>query len=83
MSAKDDGEIKETRLEETRRGRRPINIAEKRRHLKLLQSYRILLENCANEREFSDRIIADLGLVYGTQQYVDALAVYRAFRSAK
>ena len=79
----EDDEIKETRGEETRRGKRPIDIAERRRHVKLLHSYRILLESCANEREFSDRIIADLGLVYGTPQYVAALEVYRAFRSAK
>jgi hypothetical protein len=78
-----DEEISKVREEEARRGKRPIDIAERRRHLKLLESYKILLEDCANEREFSDRIIADFGLVYGTPQYVAALEVYRAFRAAK
>jgi hypothetical protein len=79
----EDDEIRNVRAEEGRRGRRPIDIAARRRHLKLLESYRILLENCANEREFSDRIIADFGLVYGTREYVAALEVYRAYRAAK
>jgi len=82
MISEDDA-IKETRIAETRRGKRPVDIAERRRHLKLLESYKILLESCANEREFSDRIIADLKLVYGTRQYVEALEVYRAYRAAR
>jgi hypothetical protein len=82
MTSKED-KIDEVRRQEERRGKRPIDIAERRRHLKLLQSFTILMENCANEREFSDRITADLGIVYGTPKYAEALKAYRAFRAAK
>jgi len=82
MTYKDD-EIQKERSEQEKRGKRPIDIGARKRHLALLRSYELLLNTCANEREFSDRIISELQIVYGSPQYVAALEVFRSFRAQK
>jgi hypothetical protein len=80
MTYKDD-EIDKEFKKQAKRPKLPIDIGAGRRHLKLLESFEILLNSCANEREFTDRIIEDFQVIYGSPQYVAALEVYRAYRA--
>jgi hypothetical protein len=82
MTYKDD-EIEKEISEQQKLIKKPIDIAARKRHLSLLRSYEVLLNSCANEREFSDRIIAELQIIYGSPQYAAALEVYRSFRGSK
>ena len=82
MAYKDD-EIRKEIAEQHKKIKKPLDIGSRKRRLSLLQSYEILLNNCANDREFSDRIIAELGIIYGSPEYVAALEVYRSFRASK
>ena len=82
MTYKDD-EIQKERSEQQKLIKRPIDIGARKRRLSLLRSYKVLLNSCANEREFSDRIIAELQIIYGSPRYAAALEVYRSFRASK
>jgi hypothetical protein len=80
MPYKDD-EIQKEFEKQVKRPKLPIDIGAGRRHLKLLESFERLLNNCANEREFADRIIEDFQIIYGSRRYVAALEAYRAYRA--
>lgn len=76
MTSKDD-EIQNARLEDERRGRRPINIAEKTRRQILLKKFKEALES--NDVElFKEAIIHDLGQLPGTPEYRESLKIWYA-----
>jgi hypothetical protein len=77
----EDEEVKKDFAEQSRRGKRPIDIGARKRRLELLRAFESLLRRCENEREFSDRIIEDLQIIYGSPQYDAAMKVFRASRS--
>jgi hypothetical protein len=67
-------------FEETRRGRRPIDIAEWRKKARLKEDFRKLLER-ATEEEFRDAMRA-LGMRDGSEQMEAALRVWRDYRGS-
>jgi hypothetical protein len=78
-----DDEIKEERSEQARRKKPPIDIAARKRRMALLRSFEELLRTCENEREFGDRIIAELQIPFGSRRYHAALEVFRSSRGSK
>jgi len=71
----DEDEIGETRRGEERRGRRPVDIAERRRALILLRKFQEALKS--NDVElFKEAIIDDLGWMPGTPEYDRALKIW-------
>jgi hypothetical protein len=64
--------------EEGRRGRRPIDLEEKRKNLKRLAEMRKLLM-LGTEEEFRKATRA-FGIREGSQRFLDALAAWREFR---
>lgn len=75
----DDDDLEDVRREEGHRGRRPVDIAARRRHLKLLNGFRITLQN-GDEETFKELLIHEIGLLPGTQEYKDALKKWRSLR---
>ncbi|HEX4002107.1 MAG TPA: hypothetical protein VHX36_05625 [Candidatus Acidoferrales bacterium] len=68
----EEDEIDEARRAEERRGKRPIDIAERRRALVLLRKFQEALRG--NDVElFKEAIINDLGWMPGTPEYDRAL----------
>ena len=71
----EEDEIDETRRGEERRGKRPIDIAQRRRELIVLRKFREALKG--NDVElFKEAIIHDLGWMYGTPEYDRALKIW-------
>jgi len=68
----DEDEIGEARRGEERRGKRPIDIAERRRALILLRKFQEALKGKDVEL-FKEAIIDDLGWMPGTPEYDHAL----------
>ena len=77
MNSKDD-EIQEARGEEERRGRRPIDIAAKRRRMILLRKFREALE-WNDEERFVEAIIHELGQLPGIPEYARSMKIWRDF----
>jgi len=72
-----DDEIQEVRAEDERRGKRPIDIAARRRRLVLQRKFKEALE--ANDVElFKEAIVNDLGWMPGTPDYERALKTWYA-----
>ena len=80
MSKKKDkpSEIRDVMLQETRRGRRPIDIDEKRRINELRQGLRTLLQ-IGSKEEFREAMLA-LGLLEDSQAFQEALQAWSEFR---
>jgi len=71
----EEDEIDETRRDEQRRGKRPIDIAKPRRELTLLRKFQEALKG--NDVElFKEAIIDDLGWMPGTPEYDRALKAW-------
>jgi len=71
----EEDEIDESRRGEERRGKRPIDIAERRRALILLRKFQEALKG--NDVElFKEAIIDDLGWTPGTPKYDRALKIW-------
>lgn len=75
---KKQAELDDVIREETRRGRRPIDIEERRRQAQLKRDLRIYLR-IGTEQEFLEAMRA-LGLRDGSPQLKEALKAWRAFR---
>jgi hypothetical protein len=76
-----DDDIEEVIAQERQRGKRnPIDIAARRRHLKLLNAFRIALRE--NEETFKEFLIHELGQIPGTREYRESLRKWRAFRGS-
>lgn len=81
MTYKDD-EVRKEFKEQTKPVKPPIDIGFGRRHLSLLQSCEILFNSCANEMEFTNRLLEEFPeITYGSPQYAAALEAYRAYRA--
>ena len=73
----DDDEIQELRSGDERRGKRPIDIAARRRRLILQRKFKEALES--NDVEvFKEAIIRDLEWMPGTPEYERALKIWYA-----
>jgi len=71
----DQDDIDDVRRQEQNRGKRPIDISEKRRRLILLRKFREALSS--NDVEaFKEAITNDLGMMPGTPAYRDALRAW-------
>lgn len=71
----DEDEIQEVRAGDERRGKRPIDIAARRRRLVLQRKFKEALES--NDVElFKEAIISDLGWTPGTPEYERALKTW-------
>jgi hypothetical protein len=75
---KKQAELDDVIREETRRGRRPIDIEERRRQAQLKRDLRMYLR-IAIEQEFREAMRA-LGLRDGSRQLEQALTIWRTFR---
>jgi hypothetical protein len=75
---KKQAELDDVMREETRRGRRPIDIEERRRQAQLKRDLRMYLR-IATEQEFREAMRA-LGLRDGSRQLDQALTIWRTFR---
>lgn len=75
--ASDEDEIEDVRTGEERRGKRPIDIAARRRRLILQRKFKQALESHDVEL-FEEAIINDLGWTPGTPEYERALKVWYA-----
>jgi hypothetical protein len=71
-------ELKDVMLQETRRGRRPIDIEEKRRIDSLKRDLRTLLQ-LGTEDEFREAMLA-LGLLEDSEAFRETLRVWRDYR---
>jgi hypothetical protein len=71
----DEDEIGEARRGDERRGKRPIDIAERRRALILLRKFQEALKS-NNVELFKEAIIDDLGWMPGTPEYDRALKTW-------
>jgi len=75
--ASEDDEIQEVRAEDERRGKRPIDIAARRRRFILERKFKEALES--NDVElFKEAIINDLGWIPGAPEYERALKTWHA-----
>jgi len=71
----EEDEIDESRRGEERRGKRPIDIVQRRRALVLLRKFQEALKG--NDVElFKEAIINDLGWMPGTPEYDRALKIW-------
>ena len=75
---KKQAELGDVIREETRRGRRPIDIEERKRQAQLKREFRMYLR-IATEQEFREAMRA-LGLRDGSRQLDQALKIWRTFR---
>lgn len=75
---KDDQDLKDVIAREGSRGRRPIDLEEKRKNLLRMEEMRKLLL-LATEKEFRAAMRA-FGIREGTKRFEDALAAWREFR---
>jgi len=71
-------DINEVRREEERRGKRPIDTAEKRRQLIIRKKFLEALRS-RNEEQFREMLIHDLGQAPGSPEYIRSLKAWRAY----
>lgn len=77
MPKEDD--IKDARSEDERRGKRPIDIAEKRRALLIRKKFREALKS-GNEEQFREMLVNDLGQQPGSAAYARSLKAWKEYR---
>jgi hypothetical protein len=75
---KKQAELDDVIREETRRGRRPIDIEERKRQAQLKRDLRMYLR-IPTEQEFREAMLA-LGLRDGSPQLKQALTIWRTYR---
>jgi hypothetical protein len=71
-----DDEIKEVRIEQERRGKRPVDIAGSRRRSILRTKFREALE-CNDEELFKRTIVTVLGQLPGSDEYERSVRIWR------
>lgn len=79
MDEKRKKDLEEVMRKETRRGRRPIDLESRRKRNEKLKDLRQLLM-IATEEEFI-RAMRAVGLRDGSPQFLEALRIWRGFRS--
>lgn len=73
-----DDDIKSVRTEEERRGKRPIDIAQKRRSLLIRKKFYEVLRS-GNEEQFDEMLIHDLGQIPGSPAYIQSWKEWRNY----
>ena len=73
-----ENDLQEVMAEETRRGRRPVDVAAQRQRLRLLKAFKEALE-LGDEEVFKQAIIRELGQRPGSLEYARSLRIWRAF----
>jgi len=81
MSKQKDDDISAVRFEESRRGRRPIDLGQHKANKERLASFRTYLD-LGTQDEFV-RAMRDFGLRVGSPKFLAALAVWREHRSQR
>jgi hypothetical protein len=74
----DEKQISEVLAEEMRRGKRPIDIAERRRALLIRKKFTELVES-KDEQKFKESLITDLGQIPGTPEYEQSLKAWKSY----
>ena len=75
-------DIDEVRAEEERRGKRPTDIAEKKRKLLLRKKFREAIQS-GNEEQFRQMLINDLGQLPGSPAYDASLRAWKAYHGER
>jgi hypothetical protein len=73
-----DDEIESIRSEEERRGKRPIDIAEKRRGLLLRRKFLEVVMS-ENKQQFEEMITHDLGQIPGSPAYIESWRAWKEY----
>jgi len=73
-----DDDINDVRLEEERRGKRPIDLAERRRAFLIRKKFKEAVES-RNEEQFREMLIHELGQIPGTPAYARSLKAWKAY----
>lgn len=71
-------DISDVRIEEQRRGKRPVDIAAKRRALMLRKKFMEALV-AGNDEQFREMLIHDLGQIPGTPEYVQSWKLWNEY----
>jgi hypothetical protein len=77
-----DDTVDDVRSEEERRGRRPIDIAEKRRNLIIRKKFLEAIKS-NNEEQFREMIIHDLSQTPGSQAYIQSVQAWKDYHGEK
>jgi hypothetical protein len=73
-----DDDIEDVRSEEERRGKRPVDIAEKSRAHLLRKKFHEAIRS-GNEEQFRQMLIQDLGQLPGSPAYIDSLKAWKTY----
>jgi hypothetical protein len=73
-----DDDIRSVRHEEERRGRRPIDIAQKRRAMLIRKKFYDALRS-GNEEQFDEMLIHDLAQAPGSPAYIQSWKEWRKY----
>lgn len=77
-----DDEIREIHDEEQRRGKRPIDIAARRRRLILRKKFFDAIQ-LGDEDKFREALIRDLGQLPGSPEFESSMRAWRAYHGKK
>ncbi len=75
-------DIDEVRAEEERRGKKPIDLAEKKRKLLLRKKFREAIQS-GNEEQFRQMLIDDLGQAPGSPEHEASLKAWKAYHGER
>jgi hypothetical protein len=75
-------EISDVRRQEEKRGKKPIDIAARRRRQILERKFREALEG-NDVQAFKDALVTDLGQLPGSEEYERSLKVWYSFRGRR
>jgi hypothetical protein len=78
----DEEQIGKVREQETRRGKRPTDIAAQERRQTLLRKFREALRS-QDEAAFQEAIVNELGQLPGTAEYENSMKIWREFRGGR
>jgi hypothetical protein len=81
MTSKED-DIEDVREEQSRRGKRPVDIGELRRRRDLERKIQQFLEN-GDREAFIDAIVNDLGQLPGTPAYENSMKLWNRYRAGR
>lgn len=73
-----DDDIRGVRSEEERRGKRPVDIAQKRRALLIRKKLYEAIRS-GNEQQFEEMLIHDLGQIPGSEAYLRSWKAWKEY----
>jgi hypothetical protein len=74
----EDDDIQVVRSEEERRGKRPVDIAAKRRALLIRKKFYEVLRS-GNEQQFEEMLTHDLGQIPGSAAYIQSWKAWKSY----